>query len=103
MFKNFSRIFICILFTYYFPLNLKLIAQPLFSMQEDDLLFADKNTLKKDQVKTIEMRGIGFKIKDAIQDAAVKALQEVAGSFIDSETLYKNKSCLLYTSPSPRD
>ena len=92
MFKNFSRIFICILFTYYFPLNLKLIAQPLFSMQEDDLLFADKNTLKKDQVKTIEMRGIGFKIKDAIQDAAVKALQEVAGSFIDSETLYKNKS-----------
>ena len=71
MFKNFSRIFICILFTYYFPLNLKLIAQPLFSMQEDDLLFADKNTLKKDQVKTIEMRGIGFKIKDAIQDLSL--------------------------------
>ena len=92
MFKNFSRIFIYILFTYYFPLNLKLISQPLFSIREDNLLFADRNILKKDQVKTIEMRGMGYKIKDAIQDAAVKALQEVAGSFIDSETLYKNKS-----------
>ena len=92
MFKNFSRIFIYILFTYYFPLNLKLISQPLFSIPEDNLLFADRNILKKDQIKTIEMRGIGYKIKDAIQDAVVKALQEVAGSFIDSETLYKNKS-----------
>ena len=92
MFKNFSKIFIYILFTYYFPLNLKLMSQPFLSIREENLLFADRNISKKDQVKTIEMRGIGFKIKDAIQDAAVKALQEVAGSFIDSETLYKNKS-----------
>ena len=64
----------------------------MFPIKENNLLFADRNVLKKDQVKTIEMRGIGLKIKDAIQDAAVKALQDVAGSFIDSETLYENKS-----------
>ncbi len=92
MFKNFSRIFIYVLFIYYLPLNLKLISQPFFSIQEDNLLFADKNTIRKDKLKTIEMKGTGFIIKDAIQDAAVKALQDVAGSFIDSETLFKNKS-----------
>ena len=90
--KNSSRIFIYILFICTLPINLQLISQPLFSKSDNNLLFADRNISKKDQLRTIEIRGIGYEIKDAIKDAAVKALQEVAGSFIDSETLYKNNS-----------
>jgi len=89
-----NNIFFYLFFIFYLPLNLKLLSQPLFSMRGNDVFIADKNILKKDQVRTIEMSGIGFEIKDAIQDAAVKALQDIAGSFIDSETLYKNKSTI---------
>ena len=90
--KNFYKKFFYIFFICFVPLDFKLLSQPLFSLSGDDLLLADKNILKTDKVRTIEMKGIGSEIKDAIQDAAVKALQEVAGSFIDSETLYKNKT-----------
>jgi len=90
--KIFNHIFLYIFFVCLLPLNLDFIIQPLFSRGRDDLLITDRNILKKDKIRTIETVGLGIEIKDAIQNAAVKALQDVAGSFIDSETLYKNKS-----------
>ena len=64
--KIFNNIFFYLFFIFYLPLNLKLLSQPLFSMRGNDVFIADKNILKKDQVRTIEMSGIGFEIKDLL-------------------------------------
>ena len=92
--KKIFKIFIFFLILFYIPLNIKLISETLSSMKDEEIAFSKTKNLEKDQVRIIEMIGIGFQIKEAIQDAAVKALQEVAGSLVDAETFYENKTTI---------
>ena len=92
--KKIYKIFIFFLILFYIPLNIKLISETLSSIKDEEIAFSKTKNLEKDQVRIIEMIGIGFQIKEAIQDAAVKALQEVAGSLVDAETFYENKTTI---------
>ena len=54
-------------------------------------LISEKQRTNENKIETVEIIGYGGNIEAAIQDAAVRALKLVVGTFIDEETSYKNK------------
>ncbi len=60
--------------------------------QVDELIISSSKEIGQKKLITVVVNGKGRTIDDAMQDAAVNALTQVAGSFMDSETLLRNKS-----------
>ena len=54
-------------------------------------LISETQKINEAKIETVETIGLGKNIETAIEDAAVKALKLIAGTFIDEETSYKNK------------
>ena len=59
--------------------------------KSNDVLISQTKLYENENIVKVETSGRGNTIEKAVQDAGVNALKQVAGSFIDSETFFKNK------------
>ena len=61
------------------------------SEEKSYIINTDRKQDKENKTKKVITVGFGIDIDAAVQDAAVNALKQVSGSFIDEETSYENK------------
>tara|TARA_Y100001968_G_C19418840_1_gene750572 strand:- start:199 stop:1944 length:1746 start_codon:yes stop_codon:yes gene_type:complete len=58
---------------------------------KNEVFISLEKSLQNKNLVSVETKGVGPTIEKAIQDAAVNALKQVAGSFMDSEIYLENK------------
>ena len=91
MFSKSSKVFIKILLlSLLAPLNPSMVLSKSIFDENTNEVIANNNN-----IVTVEVKGKGLTIDKAIQKAAVNALKKVAGTFIDSKTLIKNRGKIL--------
>ena len=74
------------------------VSSPIYSLEEETINFQSNtlisNVIEEKEIKTVTANGFGTSLESAAQNAAENALTNVVGSFLDVETLLKEKTTI---------